>query len=168
MEVLKSGSEKHKAKISFRLIDLKNKEKVDINDFKEFLDDYFRSWTSITNSIITPEIKERTDQYVNYIFRKVKKDSKKNYIDFLYYAEKLYCDKDFTEAFEFITEGVANMFISDRINDLQSDDSLILYKVLKEINLLYSSITDDTKLKSMESTSKIKKSIIIDSNHKKR
>lgn len=34
MEVLKSGSEKNKAKISFRLIDIKNKDKVDIDDFK--------------------------------------------------------------------------------------------------------------------------------------
>ena len=57
MEVLKSGSEKHKAKISFWLIDVKNKDKVDIEDFKQFLDDYFRSWSSITNSAITPEIK---------------------------------------------------------------------------------------------------------------
>ena len=78
MEVLKSGSEKHKAKISFWLIDIKNKDKVDIEDFKQFLNDYFRSWTSITNSIITPEIKERADQYVNYIFKKVKRDTKRS------------------------------------------------------------------------------------------
>lgn len=104
---------------------------MNINEFKSFLDDYFRSWTSITNSTITPEIKERTDQYVNYIFRRVQRDTKKNEINFQYYAEKLYRDKDFTEAFEFITEGVANMFISNRIKDLHSDDSCILHQVLK-------------------------------------
>lgn len=93
MEVLKCGSEKNKAKISFRLIDIKNKDRVNIEEFKEFLADYFNSWTSITNSIITTEIKERTDQYVNYIFKKVKKDTKKDTIDFRYYAEKMYGDK---------------------------------------------------------------------------
>jgi hypothetical protein len=86
MEVLKCGNEKNKAKISFSLIDLKNRNKVDIDDFKDFLNDYFRSWTSITNSIITPEIIEQTDIYVEDIFTKVRQVTKKNYIDFPYYA----------------------------------------------------------------------------------
>jgi TolB-like protein len=57
MEVLKSGNEKNKARISYRLIDVKNKNSVNVKEFKEFLADYFRSWTSITNSMVTPEIK---------------------------------------------------------------------------------------------------------------
>ena len=71
--MLKCGTERNKAKISFRLIDIKNKNFVNEAEFKEFLADYFRSWTSVTNSIITPEIKERTDAYVKYIFTKVRK-----------------------------------------------------------------------------------------------
>jgi hypothetical protein len=34
MEVLKSGNEKNKAKISYRLIDVKNKNSVNVKDFK--------------------------------------------------------------------------------------------------------------------------------------
>ncbi len=54
MEVLKAGSDKHKARLSFKLIDFKNKNKFNINDFKSFLDDFFRSWSSITNISMTP------------------------------------------------------------------------------------------------------------------
>ena len=114
---MKSGSEKNKARISYRLIDLKNTNKVRKHDFTEFLNDYFRSWTSITNSIITPEIKEWADDYVNNVFAKVKAEINTDYIDFKYYAEKLFFDKDFTETFEFITEGVANMFITGKTSD---------------------------------------------------
>jgi hypothetical protein len=42
---------------------------------------------------ITPEIKERTDLYVDMIFRKVKQDKGTDVIDFKYYSEKLYKDK---------------------------------------------------------------------------
>jgi len=57
------------------------------------LDDYFRSWTSITNSIVTPEVKKRTDDYVEKLYGKVKRETGKNYIDFGYYAEKMFSDK---------------------------------------------------------------------------
>ena len=68
----------------------------------------------------------------------MRKDTKKNEINFQYYAEKLYKDKEVIEAFEFITEGVANMFIADNEND-----SLTLYKVLKEIRLLYNYVSSE-------------------------
>ncbi len=57
------------------------------------MDDYFRSWTSITNSIVTPEVKKRTDDYVEKLYGKVKRETGKNYIDFGYYAEKMFSDK---------------------------------------------------------------------------
>jgi len=40
------------------------------------------------------------------------------------------------------------MFISDRIKD--NDDSLMLHRVLKEINILYSALTEETKTKNLE------------------
>lgn len=57
MEVLKAGSEKHKARLSFKLIDFTNKNKFNKEDFIQFLNDFFKSWSSITNMTITPEIK---------------------------------------------------------------------------------------------------------------
>lgn len=74
-------------------------------------------------------MKEKADDYVHYVFGKVHKDTGKDYIDFRYYAENLFFDKDFTEAFEFITEGVANMFITGKT----SSENSVLYKVIREI-----------------------------------
>lgn len=53
MEVLKAGSEKHKARLSFKLIDFTNKNKFNKEDFIQFLSDFFKSWSSITNMTIT-------------------------------------------------------------------------------------------------------------------
>ncbi len=53
MEILKSGDDKDKARISFKLIDYQNTNAVSAEDFKKFLSDYFQSWASITNFEIT-------------------------------------------------------------------------------------------------------------------
>jgi hypothetical protein len=83
---LKAGTDKHKARISFKLIDYTNKNRFNKEDFVQFLSDFFKSWSSITNMTITPEIKERTDLYVEMIFRKVKQDKCTDVIDFKYYS----------------------------------------------------------------------------------
>lgn len=89
--------------------------------------------------MITPEIRERTDDYVERVFSKVKKETGKNYIDFAYYAEKIFFDQEFIDAFEFITEGVANMFIAGQ---KFGEDSNILYKVLKSIRQINNALTN--------------------------
>ncbi len=83
---MKAGTDKHKARISFKLIDYTNKNRFNKEDFVQFLSDFFKSWSSITNMTITPEIKERTDLYVEMIFRKVKHDKCTDVIDFKYYS----------------------------------------------------------------------------------
>ncbi len=83
---MKAGTDKHKARISFKLIDYTNKNRFNKEDFVQFLSDFFKSWSSITNMTITPEIKERTDLYVEMIFRKVKQDKCTDVIDFKYYS----------------------------------------------------------------------------------
>lgn len=130
MQVLKAGSDKHKARLSFKLIDYTNKNNFNKNDFIQFLSDFFKSWSSITNMTITPEIKQRTDLYVDMIFKKVRQDKGTDLIDFKYYSERLYKDKEFLEAFEFITQGVASIFISDRYTKKENDHSFALWKVL--------------------------------------
>lgn len=57
-----------------------------MKDFKQFLNDFFKSWSSITNMTITPQITARTDIYVKMIFDKVKKDKGSDVIDFKYYS----------------------------------------------------------------------------------
>lgn len=69
------------------------------------------------------------------IFSKVKQDKGTEVIDFKYYAEKLYKDKEFLEAFQFITQGVANIFMSDK-STKENQHSWILWKVLKELKTL--------------------------------
>lgn len=51
MQILKCGSQFHKALISFRLIDIEKKSQVSYEDFKIFLKDYFDSWAVM----ISPE-----------------------------------------------------------------------------------------------------------------
>ena len=76
---------------------------------------------------------------MEYVFEKVHRDTKKDYIDFRYYAEKLFSDRDFTEAFEFITEGVGNMFITNK----NTDEAMILYKVIRTIKQLLGMLHED-------------------------
>ncbi len=83
---MKAGTDKHKARISFKLIDYTNKNRFNKEDFMQFLNDFFKSWSSITNMTITTEIKDRTDLYVDMIFRKVKQDKGTDVIDFKYYS----------------------------------------------------------------------------------
>jgi hypothetical protein len=52
----------------------------------EFLNDFFLSWSSITNINITTDIKERTSQYITFLFNKVKKETGKSEIDLKYYV----------------------------------------------------------------------------------
>lgn len=102
------------------------------------------SWSSITNISITPEIKDRTSQYVSFIFSKVKKETGKDEIEAKYYIETLYKDKDFVESFEFITQGMANIFISDKLTDFENDPSCVLYKVLKELHAINDTVFEMT------------------------
>lgn len=68
---------------------------------------------------------------MSFIFNKVKRETGSDDIDAKYYMEKLYKDKDFMESFEFITQGMANIFITDKITDSDSDPAAVLYKTLK-------------------------------------
>lgn len=76
---------------------------------------------------------------MKHIYSKVKKETKKSTIDFGYYSEKMYSDKEFMEAFEFIAEGVANVFIS---GNFKQNDSMLLFKVLSKIKKIYSAFGD--------------------------
>lgn len=49
MEIIEEGDKESKAMISFRLIDIKNKGIVGIDDFRNFISEYRDSWNSITN-----------------------------------------------------------------------------------------------------------------------
>ena len=42
----------------------------------------------------------------------------------------LYKDKDYSESFDFITQGVADIFISER----NSDPEAVLFKIIKQIH----------------------------------
>ena len=54
----------------------------------------------------------------------------------------MFSDKDYVESFEFITEGVANMFISSA--NKFSEDSTALYKVLKNVRQINNALTNST------------------------
>jgi 1-phosphatidylinositol-4-phosphate 5-kinase len=60
MEILKCGSDANKARISFKMIAKKEeggrgqRNRISQGDFMEFLNDFFNSWSSITNISITP------------------------------------------------------------------------------------------------------------------
>lgn len=82
MEILKCGSEENKALISFRLIDIKNKQRISIEDFRSFLSDYFQSWSSITNSSVSEGFKEQTEKYVVKLFQNIEKETGKKEIGF--------------------------------------------------------------------------------------
>jgi len=45
--------------------------------FKKFLNDFFVSWSYVTNIDITSDIKDRTNQYLDFLFKKVQKDTGK-------------------------------------------------------------------------------------------
>jgi hypothetical protein len=80
---------------------------------------------------------------VAFLFHKVKKETGKDEINIKYYIEKLYKDKDYMESFEFITQGMADIFINDR-EIYDTNPETVLYKILKEIKDIKDTIFDFT------------------------
>jgi hypothetical protein len=52
MDILKNGKEKDKAYISYRMIDIDKKRHFNKKDFQDFMTDFLKSWSSITNTVI--------------------------------------------------------------------------------------------------------------------
>ena len=52
MDILKNGKEKDKAYISYRMIDTDKKRYFNKKDFQDFMTDFLKSWSSITNTVI--------------------------------------------------------------------------------------------------------------------
>ncbi len=73
MEILKSNKDGEKARISFKMIVHPQQKIITKEIFKKFLSDFFVSWSFVTNIDITSEIKERTNQYIEFLFKKVEK-----------------------------------------------------------------------------------------------
>ena len=107
----------------------------------DFLNDFFNSWSSITNISITQDIRSRTDQYVSFLFNKVTRESGKAEINIKYYVEKLYKDKDYMEAFQFITQGMADIFINDQ-EIYETNPEVVLYRVLRELKEIKEAVFD--------------------------
>ena len=53
----------------------------------------------------------------------------------------MYKDKDYMESFEFITQGMADIFISDRESN-DTNPETVLYKILKEVRDIKDTIFD--------------------------
>ena len=75
-----------KAKISFKMIAPKNSSRITKEDFITFLNDFFNSWSSVTNISITADIRHRTQQYVDYLFGRMLKDAGQKDINIKYYT----------------------------------------------------------------------------------
>ena len=58
------------------------------------------------------DISARTREYVRSIFAKVEERKGSQDVGFDYYYKYIYKDNQFISAFEFITRGVANFFIT--------------------------------------------------------
>ena len=77
MYILKGSNDAQKAKISFKMIVPPRQSIVTKDIFKKFLSDFFVSWSFVTNIDITTEIKDRTDKYIDFLFKKVQKETGK-------------------------------------------------------------------------------------------
>ena len=54
-----------------------NQSIITMEIFKKFLSDFFVSWSFVTNIDITTDIKERTNKYIDFLFKKVQKETGK-------------------------------------------------------------------------------------------
>lgn len=57
-------------------------------------------------------------------------------------------DKDYMESFEFITQGMANIFINDRLSQSENDASSVLLKVLRELHYINDTVLAMTNKES--------------------
>lgn len=73
MYILRGNNDKDKARISFKMIVPPKQSTITKEIFKKFLSDFFLSWSFVTNIDITSEIKERTNKYIDFLFKKVEK-----------------------------------------------------------------------------------------------
>ena len=73
MYILKGNNDVLKAKISFKMIVPPKQSLITKDIFKKFLSDFFVSWSFVTNIDITSEIKDRTNKYIDFLFKKVQK-----------------------------------------------------------------------------------------------
>lgn len=73
MYILRGNNDKDKARISFKMIVPPKQSTITKEIFKKFLSDFFLSWSFVTNIDITSEIKERTNKYIDFLFKKVDK-----------------------------------------------------------------------------------------------
>ena len=124
-----------KAKISFKMIATKNSSKITKEDFVCFLNDFFNSWSSVTNIGITTDIRNRTQQYVDFLFNRLLKETGRHDINIKYYTEHLYNDKDFLESFEFITRGIASIFVQDQ-EFFNAHPDAMLYQIIQQLRAL--------------------------------
>ena len=71
MYVLKGNNDSHKARISFKMIFPPRQSIITKDIFKKFLSDFFVSWSFVTNIDITEDMTERTNKYIDFLFKKV-------------------------------------------------------------------------------------------------
>jgi hypothetical protein len=77
MDILKNGKEKDKAYISYRMIDIDKKRHFNKKDFQDFMTDFLKSWSSITNTVIcifsliqqTIFKKEPNNMWIQYLLK---------------------------------------------------------------------------------------------------
>jgi 1-phosphatidylinositol-4-phosphate 5-kinase len=68
MDTIRYGDEQHRARLSFKLIDLRNVDEIHREDFDRFLRDFLGTWSAITNNHVTQEIIARVEEFLNYLF----------------------------------------------------------------------------------------------------
>lgn len=73
----------------------------------------------------------QTNRYLLKLFEEVFKETGKYELDFQFYANNVYGTKQFMDAFSFVSDDVASIFIENDVND---PVGFSYYQTLKSIN----------------------------------
>ncbi|EDK31269.2 phosphatidylinositol 4-phosphate 5-kinase (macronuclear) [Tetrahymena thermophila SB210] len=136
LNTIMNGDENEKMKMSFRLIDDKNKGYFIKEDLQMMIKSIVNSWAAITQTTLTKEMLSKVDKQINHIFKvmDIKKQEKVEEQDFCLSLQKY---PDLLEIFDFLNKGVTDTVVH---NDNRSRE-LQIAKELAHIEKFLESLT---------------------------
>ncbi|KAL4492363.1 hypothetical protein ABPG72_005498 [Tetrahymena utriculariae] len=136
LNTIMNGDENEKMRMSFRLIDDKNKGYFVKEDLSMMIKSIVNSWAAITQTTLTKEMLNKVDKQINHIFKvmDIKKQEKVEEQDFCLSMQKY---PDLLEIFDFLNKGVTDTVVH---NDNRSRE-LQIAKELAHIEKFLESLT---------------------------
>ncbi|KAL4446054.1 hypothetical protein ABPG74_011046 [Tetrahymena malaccensis] len=136
LNTIMNGDENEKMRMSFRLIDDKNKGYFIKEDLSMMIKSIVNSWAAITQTTLTKEMLNKVDKQINHIFKvmDIKKQEKVDEQDFCLSLQKY---PDLLEIFDFLNKGVTDTVVH---NDNRSRE-LQIAKELAHIEKFLESLT---------------------------